>query len=411
VSRTCLVLAREPLHDAHRDLLDGLRLRGWTLALETLMVREPADRLQGALDRRLTSTLASVRSAARAARRARREMAMAAPASAWFTHLEARLTGERFDALLAFVDQAPVGLATFVTRRHPAVVLTSLVTLAQEQEHRYSLALIRLLTRLRQRSVHADLFVPLEPAQARTVVCPSGAWRDATVAAGIPASACHVVPFGVAVPPVFRIRPRIPTPARLLWAGRLSPEKGLHHYLEALPHIARETPVRLTAIASPGPEAYRRDIDALIGRLHLTEIVRIEPAVPRDQLLMRFDEHDLLLFHSVFAEPVAQVLLHAAAAGLPVVGPASTSRSLLREGQTAWCYRTTAGFDVGRAVLRAIRNEDERQRRAARLYEEVRSGHNLQDTIAGYDALLCRAADAAHPGGRTTTVSGDEESA
>jgi glycosyltransferase involved in cell wall biosynthesis len=199
-----------------------------------------------------------------------------------------------------------------------------------------------------------------------------------------------VITLGV---PVSRDLPQrdvhVGTPARLLWLGRLSPEKGLHLFIDALSMVSARRPVRLTAIAAPGPSGYRQLVMRTIGDRGLQSIVDLRPAVPRHALHAEFERHDLLLFHSVFGEPVAQVMLHAAAAGLPVVGPASDrSQSLLREGQTAWCFADSSPERIADAIVRALDAGDERRIRARALHEEVRAGHALADTIARFDMTM-----------------------
>jgi glycosyltransferase involved in cell wall biosynthesis len=159
--------------------------------------------------------------------------------------------------------------------------------------------------------------------------------------------------------------------------------------------------VALTAIAAPGPADYARRIARLLDRPPLRTLVRLVPALPRRQLLVELTRHDALLFRSVFDEPVAQVMLHAAVAGLPVVGPASPEPTgLLRDTGTAWCYRDTSPDDVAEAVSRALADDASRRERARALRDAVRRDHDLALTIARYDTLLRLAAGLAPAGER-----------
>ena len=72
-----------------------------------------------------------------------------------------------------------------------------------------------------------------------------------------------------------------------------------------------------------------------------------------------------LRFSTQFGEPVAQVMLHAAASGLPVVGPASMdTRSLVQDEVTATCYGTHSAEAVADAVLRGLASAEARRARA-----------------------------------------------
>jgi glycosyltransferase involved in cell wall biosynthesis len=295
------------------------------------------------------------------------------------------------DVVLAFLDGLPVGIAHLTTRIHPRVVLVSLVALTQEQRHRRIVPVLRAMARATAgRPLHPDVLRAIAPGAIPTVIFPTEAWRDAAVSAGVPPQCAQVITLGV---PIARDLPQrdlhVATPARLLWLGRLSPEKGLHLFIEALSMVSARRPVRLTAIAAPGPSGYRQLVMRALADRGLQSIVDLRPAVPRHALKAEFERHDLLLFHSVFGEPVAQVMLHAAAAGLPVVGPASDrSGSLVREGQTAWCFADSSPEHIADAIMRALDAGDERRLRARALHEEIRAGHSLADTIARFDVTM-----------------------
>lgn len=376
-----------PLHDAFRDLIDGLTALGWQIELSLF---DPAPPNPSGVWSRVDALVPAGR-AQGALRRLRREVVDAPRASAWFARVEGELaTLAAGEAALVFVDQAPIGLARLAARVQPRAVLVTLEAVTREWRLRRPMRLARWMATSQQGSLHVDLLQPPGAGSLRTVVCPSVSWEADLNATPVRPASSMVIPFGVPVPDDVPTRPMdVSSPARLIWAGRLSPEKGLHLFLEALPAIRAQRPIRLTAVAAPGPAVYARRIWDTIATLHLQDVVDLVPAVPRDTLVGMFSEADLLLFHSIFREPVAQVMLHAGAAGLPVVGPrTSDPRAALRDGATAWCYADTSPAAVADAVLCALANPDARVRAARALYDEVRTHHNLTTTIAAYDALL-----------------------
>jgi glycosyltransferase involved in cell wall biosynthesis len=387
----CLLVGALPLHDVVADLVEGLRRRGWIVDVNGW---EPPPATAAAFEWGLSSERPWLRNAARLARRATREVAGARSASRWFHSLEQSISAADYDVAVALTDLAPVGLARLVTRLPIPSVIVSLVSLAQELRLRRWLPLLRARSTiaLRHMAWHDDVLTAVDAKAIETAVFPSASWRDAAATAGLPLSCTRVIPFGVDLPATFRpSAPALQAPVRLLWVGRMSPEKGLHLFLDALPELRRRIDLRLTAIAAPGPQAYARQIHDRIARQRLDNCVELRPAVPRPKLVDELARHDLLLFHSIFVEPVAQVLLHAAAAGLPVVGPASAcADTLLREGQTAWCYGDRSPRQIAAAIARAVDDGDERVRRARALYAEVRAAHTLDATIEAYDQLLQR---------------------
>ncbi len=385
----CLVLCRDKGGNVFTDIYDGLAARGWALTIPGF--REDADDT-GWLWRRLGVAMAgrrrAIRTLARGARRARVEFRFATDASGWFRDLESLLR-EPWDVVLASTGQLPIGATRLISRSHPRVVVLNMVTLQRELGYARWLGALRGVARLvHGSSMHPDAMREVDVRTLRTVVCPSTVWRDEAVAAGVPADVCRVIPIGVPIPDAVIPRRALDSPARLLWAARLSPEKGLHLFLAALPLVRRERAVTLTAVALEGPSGYRESIAHQLATLGLDDIVRVQPSMPRPELIRAFDDHDLLLFHSVFGEPVAQVMLHAAAAGLPMVGPASERPESVLNAHTAWCYDDTSPERIAAAVLGALADDETRLARAARLRDVVRDGHSFQHTVDEFDALL-----------------------
>ncbi len=387
----CLVAGALPLHDVAVDLVDGLRDRGWTVDVNGSAGPASQPTRWYAFEGALSSSRPWLRDVARTIRRVQRELGDATRASRWFETLEGAIAAGSYDVAIVMADLAPPGLVRFVRRQPIPSIVVSLVALAQELRHRRSLAWLRCVARVTS-PLHRDVLRPVDPDAIDVAVFPTESWRHDAVAAGLDAERTQVIPFGVPTPSSLPSRgATLRSPIRLLWIGRLSPEKGLHLFLDALPAVLRQFDVRLTAIGSPGPAAYARQIRERILANGLAPVVDLRPAVSRPAMIDEFPNHDLLLFHSVFNEPVAQVMLHAAAAGLPIVGPASGSSStLLRDGDTAWCYSGVSAEQIAAAIVRALAAGDERTRRARLLHAEVRAHHDIRATIDGYDALLQR---------------------
>jgi glycosyltransferase involved in cell wall biosynthesis len=393
-----LLICGHRFHDVMLDLAAGLERRSWRVDLMAAPFVRSAE--GGPLGRTVARVVPTRSGLARAVRRAESELGDPLAASRWFTEIEATLAKGEHDAVLAYLELIPAGFARLVAR-HPASVLVSLVALPQELRFRRALPILRLAATARARGpIHPDLLRPVDAAAVPVVVCPSRAWLDDALAAGLPRDRGRVIPFGVDLPTRTPLRAsHSAAPARLLWAGRLAPEKGLHLFLQALPLVASRRAVRLTIIGAPGSDRYAREIARMIDVTPgLAPLVEMRGAVPRADLRAEFGRHDLLLFHSVFREPVAQVLLMAAAAGLPVIGPASSGPDGLLRDETAWCYGDTSPGTIADVVLRALDAPAARLTRALALEREVRRDHDLAQTIEAYDSLLrARAAAARHP--------------
>lgn len=233
--------------------------------------------------------------------------------------LEQRLTQNGpCDAFLLCVDGATPGATGLALERHPRVLLLSMGALGDEFGASWWHA-ARGIARLRLGpKVHSHLFRPAAQERVSRAVFVSEAWRQHAVNAGLDEDRTALIYFGVPLAPHGAHSRE--SRGRILWVGRLTPAKGLHYLIEALPCIREQIPnATITAIAGPGPAAYRKEIEALVRRHHVEAFVTVREGVDRHVLQHCYAEHDVLFFHSENAEPVALTLLEAFASGIPVV--------------------------------------------------------------------------------------------
>jgi glycosyltransferase involved in cell wall biosynthesis len=233
------------------------------------------------------------------------------------------------------------------------------------------------------------LYRSVDPRRVRVAVFASQDWCEEAVRAGLPRRVATTIYFGVTQPGPLQ-PPRL-TSNKLLWVGRLSREKGLHRFIDAVAVLRRTRTVTLTAICSQGPSDYRRAIERSIRDHRLDDVVHLRPAVPRETLPSVYREHDLLLFHSAFREPVALVTLEAFAAGLPVVAPYPVGAgAVLEADHTAVCFSSSSVPDICAAIERALDDAALRSRVRSQAYDLVRARFSLDAMARDYDAALAR---------------------
>jgi glycosyltransferase involved in cell wall biosynthesis len=182
----------------------------------------------------------------------------------------------------------------------------------------------RSLKRLARRLV--DLAVPtgLVPIDVRHAYFTSRRLRELYVAKGFPVQDAEVIHWGV---DLARFRPPEPPGAdrvvRLLFAGRIAEEKGLHTVIDALALLRDEGNAgraRLT-VAGPAQEAdYLASVSRRIAECGLQADVRLLGPVSPEAMPALYREHDVFLLPSIWEEPFSIGLLEAMASGLAVVG-------------------------------------------------------------------------------------------
>jgi glycogen synthase len=108
----------------------------------------------------------------------------------------------------------------------------------------------------------------------------------------------------------------------IVYAGRLSPEKGIHVLLAGLAHLKRRLQGRAARVTLAGPLIdgnYGRELRTLAGGL-LPEIrVEFVGHVPRERVGALLRSHGIFVFPVLWDEPFSIALLEALNAGLAVV--------------------------------------------------------------------------------------------
>jgi glycosyltransferase involved in cell wall biosynthesis len=163
---------------------------------------------------------------------------------------------------------------------------------------------------------------------ARWVIALSPHMQQCAVRGGADPRTVQVIPNGIALEDIGLDGPKpVSTEPvaqstglsaiRLLYAGRLAPEKGVEHLLQACRLMAdRGLPFQLRLVGTgPLAENYRR----LAETLRLQVQVEFVGAVPRQRLGSLYREADIICVPSI-SDPLPTVVLEAMAAGCTIVG-------------------------------------------------------------------------------------------
>ncbi|GAB6876644.1 glycosyltransferase family 4 protein [Thermaerobacter litoralis] len=178
-------------------------------------------------------------------------------------------------------------------------------------------------------------------------------------------------------------------PVTVLFAGRLSPEKGVEVLAEALAAVLPEEPRLRARIAGDGPLAgvLRRVLAPHIaaGR------VRLLGHVPWDAMPGEYHRADLFLFPSP-AETQGLVVLEAMATGLPVVAVrAGALPELVRDGESGITVPAGEAEALAGAVLHLARDPELRRRLgegARAVAAEHEAGRVLAQIVALYGRVV-----------------------
>ena len=228
------------------------------------------------------------------------------------------------------------------------------------------------------------------------------------------------------LPPAVRIGPPFTAPAaapelpplnpsrplRILYAGRLRRLKGTIDLVEACLRLPGEewelTLIGADTATAPMGQSVRLTIEAMTGG---DPRVRIEDAVPHEELQRRWAEHDLLVVPSTF-EVCANVALEAMRAGLPVLStPVGGQTAIVQPGVNGWLTEDVGAEAIARALQGLLddRAEVERVRGSGEVFESFLRFTDPGAALAGYEELLEETAGERAGGPRSAGTTKGEE--
>ena len=203
---------------------------------------------------------------------------------------------------------------------------------------------------------------------------------------GKPISDAKVIHWGVD-PQKFQYRQTSKCLQRLLYVGQIAPHKGVHTAIEALKLLVQSGHKAATLTIAGGsivPE-YAAHLRQIVSSSSLEEHVRFIGLVPRERLPAIYQEHDVLVFPSIWDEPFSITVLEAMASGLAVVGtPSGGSNEILQHDVNALVFPKENANECAASVSRLFTNEQlfEEIRRRGRLTVEQRFQlEQMVDTI------------------------------
>jgi glycosyltransferase involved in cell wall biosynthesis len=195
------------------------------------------------------------------------------------------------------------------------------------------------------------------------VICVSARVRDILVEAGLPIQRARIIHGGTDIErfPGVRQRDYRSGHLKLLYAGQLVRHKGVHTAMEAmaeLVNIRRINQITLTLVGlgHPDYEAYLRD---MVQKEHLHDFVTFHGPVAKDKMPDLLRQFDVLIFPSIYEEPLARITQEAMASGLVVVGTTTGgTKEILRDGETGFTFAPEDAEGLAEQITRLIVDPD-----------------------------------------------------
>jgi len=202
-------------------------------------------------------------------------------------------------------------------------------------------------------------------------ICVSERVREILVHDGVLPSNARVIHGGIRADEFAKVDGRPSSNARpvlkMIYVGRLEPEKGVHTAIRALALSARQESGRQTKlrIVGRGNRDYETQLRQLVDQLGLEDRVEFSGWHPHSKLPAVMAKHDTLIFPSEWEEPFARTVLEAMAAGLVVIGTRSGGTDeVLVEGVTGLTFQSGDARGLADQIDRLAQDPNLRKRLA-----------------------------------------------
>jgi len=225
------------------------------------------------------------------------------------------------------------------------------------------------------------------------VICVSARLRDLLVEAGLPVQHARVIYGGTDVVRFLSDSNRdgLSAHLKLLYAGQLVQHKGVHTAIEAMARLVNRQGIdhiNLTLVGSGHPdyEAYLRD---LVERERLHEYVTFHKPVSKEEMPAILQQFDVLLFPSIYEEPLARITQEAMASGLVVVGTTTGgTEEILVDGETGLAFAPGDAGGLANQIARLIADPELRCRLAQAGRQTVLENFTLERMVNEIEAYL-----------------------
>jgi glycosyltransferase involved in cell wall biosynthesis len=149
---------------------------------------------------------------------------------------------------------------------------------------------------------------------------------------------------------------------RVIFCGRIVGYKGLHVAIRAMLDLPER--YTLTVFGQPDGDSvdYAKEIEQMVITEGLSSRVQLAGWVSRERLIQEYQKHDLVVFPSMWEEPLGLVVLEAMAAGIPVVASRlGAPVELISHGKTGLLFSPGDAHDL---AVTMVQLDDEDLRRS-----------------------------------------------
>jgi glycosyltransferase involved in cell wall biosynthesis len=233
------------------------------------------------------------------------------------------------------------------------------------------------------------------PIKFEHVVCVSAGTRQVLVDAGIPIAHARVIHTGLDVQeftngsqPSLKEETR---PLKLLYAGRLSTEKGVDTVIQAMGELVKTLgrgDMHLQ-LAGAGQESYEYELRDSVRQLGLEDVVTFLGRVPSKEMPALMQSCDVLIVPSIWPEPFARVVLEGMVSRMVVVAtPTGGTGEIVADGENGLLFPAGDSSALAQRILSLAENPSLRKKLAEAGWQTVMQHYTKTGMLDAYEKFL-----------------------
>jgi glycogen(starch) synthase len=179
---------------------------------------------------------------------------------------------------------------------------------------------------------------------------------------------------------------------KLLYAGGLLEHKGVHTAIEAIGYLVNQVCVKnihLTLVGEGHP-AYVGYLKEQIRTLELEKFVTYKKNISRGQMPALLQQYGVLVFPSIWEEPLARIVQEAMACGLVVIGTETGGTpEILRDGQNSLIFDASNAKMLAEKIKQLINKPDLIFQFAQNARKTVETRFSLERMVDELETFFC----------------------
>jgi glycogen synthase len=176
---------------------------------------------------------------------------------------------------------------------------------------------------------------------------------------------------------------------KLLYAGRIMHEKGVHTAIEALGILKKRNLEVTLTILGKGTINYIDKLVTLSGNLGISQQIKFSDYVPRQNLPDVISNYDVLVFPSMLDEALPRIILEAMAAGLVVVGTnVGGVPEILKDKRNGLCFSPGSATELADCLEHLIKNQDQMSQYLSEAYSMIAQKFDIKNTIEDIEKYI-----------------------